>query len=56
MYGKFLKFMTHITPLLVLGGWLSQARAGQVTLAWNAPTPYTDGTPVTAIADYPLSM
>jgi hypothetical protein len=56
MYGKFLKFMAHITVLLVLGGWLSTALAGEVKLAWNAPTTYTDGTPVTAIAGYHLYL
>src|SRR5262249_49443206 len=39
-----------------LSGWFSPALAGQVTLAWNAPTTYTDGTPATAIAGYHLYL
>src|SRR6266446_2904274 len=56
MLTKFRKFIACITPLLVLSVWLSQAWAGQVQLAWNATTTYTDGTPVTAIAGYHLYL
>ena len=50
----YLKWLAGITPLLLLSGWLSPALAGQVKLAWNAPTTYTNGAPVTAIAGYHL--
>ena len=54
MLTKFRKFITCITPLLVLSVWLSQAWAGQVPLAWNATTTHTDGTPATNLAGYQL--
>src|SRR5712691_5443664 len=53
---SYWKLLAGITPLLLLSGWLSPALAGQVKLAWNAPTTYTDGTPVTALAGYHLSL
>ena len=52
----YANLLTGITPVLLLSGWLAPALAGQVTLAWNAPTTYTDGTPVTAIAGYHLYL
>ncbi len=52
----YVKVLTGITPVLLLSGWLSPALAGQVQLAWNAPTTYIDGTPVTALAGYHLSL
>ena len=53
---SYWKLLAGITPLLLLSGWLSPALAGQVKLAWNAPTTYTDGTPVTAMAGYRLYL
>jgi Bacterial Ig domain/Fibronectin type III domain len=50
----YLKRLAGIMPLLLLSGWLSPALAGQVKLAWNAPTTYTNGAPVTALAGYHL--
>jgi hypothetical protein len=50
----YLQWLARIMPLLLLSGWLSPALAGQVRLAWNATTTYTDGTPVTELAGYHL--
>ena len=43
------------TQVLALMAWMTQALAGQVTLAWNAPTTNTDGTPLTDLAGYHVS-
>ncbi len=52
----YVQLFAEITSVLLLSGWFSLALAGQVTLAWNAPTTYTDGTPVTALAGYHFSL
>src|SRR6266446_4453491 len=50
----FRKCIASIPPLLVVSVWLSQVWAGQVSLAWNATTTHTDGTPATDLAGYAL--
>jgi hypothetical protein len=40
MSGTSLKFIARITPLLVLGGWLSQAWAGMVAVAVLTVIPF----------------
>jgi hypothetical protein len=40
--------------VLLLSGWFSSALAGEVTLAWEAPTKEPNGTPVTTPAGYRL--
>ena len=42
--------------LLVVMGWLTPVWAAQVTLAWDATTTYTDGTPATGLVSYYLSL
>ena len=39
-----------------MAGFPRRWQQAQVKLAWNAPTTYTDGTPVTAIAGYHLYL
>jgi hypothetical protein len=51
---QHLKGLFSVTPLLALILWGAQALAGQVQLAWDAPTTYTDGTPLTDLAGYHL--
>src|SRR5215510_14152865 len=53
---SYWKLLAGITALLLLSGWLSPALAGDVKLAWNAPTTYTDGTPISAIGGYHLYL
>lgn len=51
-----LKYLPYVMPLLALLGGLSaaQGQSGQVPLAWDAPTTYTDGTPLTDLVSYHL--
>ncbi len=54
MCPTFQQCIARILPLCLLSGGLAQAWAGQVQLAWNAPTTHTDGTPATDLAGYAL--
>jgi concanavalin A-like lectin/glucanase superfamily protein/Big-like domain-containing protein/fibronectin type III domain protein len=54
MLPKHLKLLRAAIQLLLCLGWISQALAGEVTLAWNATTTNTDGTPATDLAGYNL--
>ena len=54
MLPKHLKCIYSVIQLLVTTAWVSHALAGQVQLAWNAPTTNTDGTPLTNLAGYKL--
>jgi hypothetical protein len=54
MLPKHPKLLCAAMQLLLCLGWMSQALAGQVTLAWNATTTNTNGTPATDLAGYHL--
>jgi hypothetical protein len=54
MFAKHAKRIFAAIQLVVCFVWVSQALAGQVTLAWNATTTNTDGTPATDLAGYHL--
>ena len=54
MFTKHAKLIFAAIQLLVCFVWVSQALAGQVTLAWNATTTNTNGTPITDLAGYHL--
>jgi Bacterial Ig domain/Fibronectin type III domain len=51
---KYPKRLIAVTALLAMIVLVSQALAGQVPLAWNAPTTNTDGTLLTDLAGYKL--
>src|ERR1051326_2916878 len=48
------KCVYALTPLLILTVWCAQVLAAQVQFAWDAPTTYTDGAPITNLAGYRL--
>src|SRR5262249_61404151 len=47
-------WLVGLTLLLAGSVSLVHAQTGQVSLAWNAPTTHTDGTPATDLAGYAL--
>ena len=51
---KSLRLLVVATQLLLCLGWVAQALAGQVRLAWDATTTHTDGSPATDLAGYHL--
>jgi len=53
MLSKHLKLSLSVTSLLLFLIWIPHALAGQVQLAWDAPT-NSDGTPVAEVAGYYL--
>src|SRR6266446_4088057 len=48
------QWLVGLTLLLAVSVSLVHAQTGQVSLAWDAPTTHTDGTPATDLAGYVL--
>lgn len=54
MFSMLRKQFLSVTQFFLLALGASQALAGQVPLAWNAPSTNTDGSPATNLAGYKL--